>query len=106
MKQELNLASTATALITFAELERLPEPEGFHYELHHGELIQVPPPKLKHYAIQYRLRRALEVAAGDLGMVEIEMGFRPTAEYEYRVADVAFLSAARRLETPDRKSVV
>jgi Uma2 family endonuclease len=89
------LATTHTRLMTFAEAERLPEPQGSCYELHHGELVEVPFPKVKHFLIQRQLRALLEQAAGESGIVEIEFGFRALPEHEYRRADVAFVSADR-----------
>jgi Uma2 family endonuclease len=81
--------------MTFAEFERLPDLPAGHYELRHGELVTVSPPKHQHYSIQHRLRRLLEKAAGGAGEVEIEMAFRALPEHEYRIADVAFLSKDR-----------
>ena len=90
------MATTTTKLMTFAEFEQLPNtPEGFPYELRHGELIKVAPPKIEHSRVQWQLRRLLESAAGDLGVVTTEIGFRALAEHEYRIADVAFVSKAR-----------
>lgn len=89
------MASTPTRLVTFAEFEQLPDPKGGRYELRHGEVIFVAPPKLKHYHIQRRLRRLLESAAGSHWEVEIEMAFRPKPEHEYWAADVGLISAER-----------
>lgn len=94
------MATTHTRLMTFAEFAQLPEPKGGHYELRHGELITVAPPKHKHYLVQRRLRRLLESAAGDAGEVDTEMAFRALPEYEYRVADVAFVTNARWVQIP------
>src|SRR5579872_469206 len=82
--------------MTFAEFEQLPNPpEGFRLELRHGELFQVAPPKFEHSRVQWQLRRLLERAAGDAGILTTEFGFRPTSEYEYLVADVVFASMER-----------
>ena len=91
------MATTTTKLMTFAEFERIPNPpEGsFPYELRHGELVKVAPPKFQHSRVQWQLRRLLETAAGSAGVVTIEIGFRALSEYEYRIADVAFISQAR-----------
>lgn len=89
------MAATTTGLMTFADLERIPDDPQFRYELHHGELIKVPPPKHRHYQIQQRLRDLLKAAAEGKGEVGTEMGFRARPEHEYRVADVAFLSQER-----------
>ncbi len=90
------MASSTTKLMTFAEFERLPDPPGgLRYELRHGEPVTVPPPKIEHSRVQWRIRRLLESAAGAAGIVDKEIGFRPRREYEWRVADVAFVSKAR-----------
>jgi Uma2 family endonuclease len=88
------MATTTTGLMTFAQFEQMPD-DGRRYELRHGEPIEVPPPIHRHFLIQRRLRRLLEALAGSAGMVETEWGFRPTQEYEYRRADVAFVSQHR-----------
>lgn len=50
--------SAATTPFTLADLERMPE-DGTHREILHGELIEMPPPKLRHELItaplQFRL---------------------------------------------------
>jgi Uma2 family endonuclease len=82
--------------MTFAEFERTPDPpSGFRQELRHGELVNVPPPKIEHTRVQWRIRRLLESAAGAAGIVDKEIGFRPRREDEWRVADVAFVAKAR-----------
>jgi Uma2 family endonuclease len=45
--------------------------------------------------VQWQLRRLLDSAAGSAGAVTTEIGFRALPEYEYRIADVAFISQAR-----------
>jgi Uma2 family endonuclease len=90
------MGATITHLMTFEEFEQLPETAGpFYYELQHGELVQVPIPKLKHYFMQSHLRKLLERIAGDAGLVEIEFGLRALPEFEFRIADVAFVSRER-----------
>jgi Uma2 family endonuclease len=90
------VATTTTKLMTFAEFEQLPNtPEGFPFELRHGELVKLVFPKMKHSRVQWQLRRLLERAAGQAGIVEKEVGFRPVPEHEYRIADVAFISKGR-----------
>jgi Uma2 family endonuclease len=99
-RQEFAVATTPTRLMTFEEFEQLPDPPGGRYELHHGETVFVPPPKHGHYKIQLRLRSLLENAAGRLGVVGIEMGFRPRGEREYWVADVIFVAQDRWNSVP------
>jgi Uma2 family endonuclease len=91
------VATTTAKLMTFAEFERIPNPPegGFPYELRHGELVKAAPPKLQHARVQWQLRRLLESAAGSAGAVTTEIGFRALPEYEFRIADVAFVSKAR-----------
>lgn len=89
------MAGTTTRLMTFAEFERMPDPpDGFRVELRHGEPITVAPPKFQHSRIQWRIRRMLESAAGDAGIVDKEIGFR-VCEHNYRIVDIAFVSKAR-----------
>jgi Uma2 family endonuclease len=94
------MPSATTALMTFAELERLPD-SAVRYELRHGEPIALPPPKHKHFRIQQNLLDALRKAAAGSGRNATEFGFRPNPEYEYWIADVAFISRERWLNIPD-----
>lgn len=100
------MATAAAGLITFAEFERLPDPVGFRYELHHGELVHVPPPKHEHCLIQRTLRRLLEEAAGAAGVVDKEIPFRATPDHDYRVADVAFIEQSRWDDIPRRGNLL
>jgi Uma2 family endonuclease len=88
------MATTVTKLMTFAEFEKLPE-APCRQELRHGEVIDVPPPVHKHYRIQLRIRDLLAPQASNSGIVGIEFGFRPHPDYEYRIADVVFISLVR-----------
>lgn len=89
------MASTTTRLITFEEYEKIPNPPGGVYELHHGELFIVTFPLHPHVRAQRQLRRLLEAAAGDSGVVDKEIPYRPRPEYECWGADVAYLTKAR-----------
>jgi Uma2 family endonuclease len=89
------MASTTTRLLTFEEFEKLPEAPGMRQELHHGEVIEVPPPQLGHYKIALRLQSFLAKTASDIGIAGMEMGFRPLAGNEYLVADVVFILRKR-----------
>ncbi len=82
--------ATPTKLMTFAEFEQIPNPPGARYELQHGELVKVAPPKFGHLRIQHRLRDLLQQAAAGAGLAYTEAGFRPMPENECRIADVAF----------------
>jgi Uma2 family endonuclease len=85
--------------MTFAKFERMPD-DGRRYELRNGEPIDVPPATHRHFLIRRRLRQLLESAAGGAGVVATAWGFRPTADYEYRIADVAFVSLQRERAIP------
>jgi len=85
-----------TELMTFAKFERLPDPPSGHLELHHGEVVQVPPRILRHAEIQVVLLKLLKDLEGT-GFLSIELPFRAAAEYEYWMADVGFISKARWL---------
>ncbi|MEP7353654.1 MAG: Uma2 family endonuclease [Acidobacteriota bacterium] len=89
------MASTPTRLMTVAEFEAIPNPPGARYELHHGELVEVGYPKHRHVRIQRQLRRLLEEATDETGVVHTEMPYRPLPENECWGADVAYLSKAR-----------
>ena len=89
------MATTHTRLMTFAEFDQLPEPQTCRYELRHGGLFTLAPPIHQHSRAQRQLRRLLERAAGESGVVEKEFPFRALPEYEYRVADVAYVPKGR-----------
>jgi Uma2 family endonuclease len=92
-----------SALLSVAEFVRLPEPAcGARQELHHGELVELPPVKKLHTKLQKRLVRLLEAClnAAEYG-VDKEFPFRPAPEYEVWVADVALFSLALWEQTAD-----
>ncbi len=93
---ERHMAVGTTHLTTVEEFRKLPEDSGpVYHELRHGKVVPVTRPKYKHYVMQRRLRRLLEQFAPPGGMVDTEFPFRPVAEHELRVADVAYVSAGR-----------
>lgn len=78
------MTSTTVAHMTFEEFERLPDSPG-KLELLRGELIDVPPAKLKHNETSERLFHRLTAILADahsrgecdaLGKVHHEMGYR------------------------------
>ena len=78
------MASSTTSCLTFEEFERLPDQPG-KLELLQGELIELPPAKLKHNRIAHRMHQALVAmlasahargAATQLAEVFHEMGYR------------------------------
>jgi hypothetical protein len=91
----MGMRALQTGLLTVEEFLRLPDPPEGHYELHHGELVAMPPPKKGRQRIQNRLQRLLQRFAGEHYVVHMEMAFRPTPEHEVWVADVGCVSVDR-----------
>jgi Uma2 family endonuclease len=81
-------------LITVEQFRRMPD-DGRAYELQHGEVVAVTPPKAKHYELQRRLVRILESRLAGFGPVGMEFPYRPAAEFDLRVADVAVVEQVR-----------
>jgi Uma2 family endonuclease len=81
-------------LITVQQFRRMPD-DGRASELHHGEVVAVTRPKAKHYDLQRRFVRLLESRLAGFGQVGMEFPYRPVAEFDLRVADVAVISQAR-----------
>ena len=90
-----------TALLSVEEFLKLPDPPEGHIELHHGEVVVLPPPRRGHQRIQDRITLLLKRLAGASGVVQMEMAFRPTPEHTVWQADVACVSAARDAATGD-----
>jgi Uma2 family endonuclease len=92
-----------SALLSIAEFGRLPRPGGgFRQELHHGELVELPPVKKLHSKLQKRLVNLLESCLNPAEHgVDKEFPFRPALEYEVWVADVALFSLALWEQTAD-----
>jgi Uma2 family endonuclease len=92
-----------SALLSVAEFARLPEPcGGVRQELHHGELVELPPVKKLHTKIQKRLVSLLEASLNRAEHgVDKEFPFRPAPEFEVWVADVALFSLALWEQTAD-----
>jgi Uma2 family endonuclease len=92
-----------TSLMTFAEFEQLADPPSGHYELHHGQLIHMPPRRKLHFVVQQVIYDLLLPLLGTLsgtlsgtgGKLGVEFPFRPKPEYKAWQADVAFVSASR-----------
>ena len=88
--------AVGTSLVTIAQFRMLPEDSGpVYHELRHGEVVTVTRPKLGHFLIQSRLVALLTPVTQESGLVATEVAFRALAEYELRVADVAFLRGDR-----------
>ncbi len=92
---------TGTGLVTVEDFLKLPEPAEGHLELHHGDVVTLPPPKRGHQRIQRKAHALLTHCFGKTGVVEVEMAFRPTAEHEVWRADVACITKEREAATPD-----
>lgn len=90
-----------TAPITVEEYERIPDPPGGRYELHHGELVFVTYPIRQHKALQRRLRKLLEPLAEPKGfLVDTEYPYRPIPEHEVWGADIACVREERDAADP------
>jgi Uma2 family endonuclease len=90
-------AMGTTALLTFEEFEKLPGEPG-KLELLDGELIHLPPAKLKHMRMIYRLADILKpgAAAAGMGEVCIEMG--------YKIRERAWLQPDVSISRPNQMS--
>jgi Uma2 family endonuclease len=83
--------AVSNVLLTVDEFSRLPQPAGgVRQELHHGEVVELPPRKLLHALLQNRLaellRSCMDAATYLIGE---QFPFRALPEYEVREADVA-----------------
>jgi Uma2 family endonuclease len=90
-----------TKLVTVNEFVTLPDPPNSRYELRKGEVVLVPPGKLLHTRIQANLVRLLLAQLQEEGAVSAEFPFQPTSNYEFRFADVGFVTHARLREGSD-----
>lgn len=81
------MAATTTHLMTVEEFSHLPEDDGpVYHELHHGEVVTLTRPILKHQIIRARLHKALLAIVPDGSFVASKLAFRPIPEYELRVS--------------------
>jgi len=87
--------SVQAGTMTFDEFEKLADPPTGHYELHHGQLVFMPPRKKIHVKIQQALFDRLAPLLGGLGFITNELPFRPAPEYESWVADIGFVLQKR-----------
>ena len=83
------------SLLTVAEFAKIPDLPESRYELRHGELIRVPPPKPDHAHTARNVFLALMRAIGGTFYVNKEFAFRPLPEHEVWIADVAAIEASR-----------
>jgi Uma2 family endonuclease len=86
---------TPKTLMSIEEFTALPN-DGMLHELNEGELISMPPPKLRHGKCQLKLGSALLTFAGslDLGEVYTEAGYRLNPN-TVRAPDVSFVRKSR-----------
>src|SRR5438552_6300377 len=95
-----------TALITVEEYLKLPEPKEGYTELHHGEVVVMPPPKNGHQDIQDRIQMSLKRLTGQEWVARMEMAFRPLPEYEVWKADVGCISLQRHKATGSNEYIM
>jgi Uma2 family endonuclease len=93
--------SVHAGLLTVEEFLKLPDPPEGRLELHHGEVVVMPPPKRGHQRSQNRLQGLLQRVMGTRYVVEKELAFRPSPEHEVWVADVGSVSMQRDAATDD-----
>jgi Uma2 family endonuclease len=87
---------TTAGLVTVAEFERMQDPkDGSRLELHHGEVVTVPPPKSDYAELQDRMLDALRAIARSEWKIRTELAFRPKAEHEVWSADVGVMGVER-----------
>ena len=96
MIESREMSSLAQTLVTWSEFLRLPDrPEnGVRYELHDGEVVEVPPAQPIHVWLQTRLSRLIEGLAGIPGVAPTEFPYRPFPNLQFWVADVAYVTPA------------
>jgi Uma2 family endonuclease len=87
--------------LTVAEFLKLPDPKAGSLELHHGEVVIVPPPKWRHQKLQERIAATLRLHLNHSGTVMVEMGFQPAPEFEMWKADVGYIRMEREAEVED-----
>src|SRR4051794_24953215 len=89
-------ALSIPAPITVGEYEKIPDPPGGRYELHHGELVFMPFPVRDHWDSQRRVVRRLTLLYEKAGfIVGSEYCYRPLPENEVWAADVVCILEAR-----------
>lgn len=92
-----------TTQLTFEEFERLPDAPGKR-ELLDGELIELPPPKLRHSIIQHRIAEALRAYAAERGLlIFVELGFRLGARRDQWLQPDVSVVAGEQIERADRE---
>ncbi len=91
---------TVQTLTTFDEFSNLPDPPSGHLELHHGQVILVPPREHRHAEIQQALLELLLPFARGKGFLTNEFPFRAPGHEAWQ-ADVGFVREDRRAGITD-----
>jgi Uma2 family endonuclease len=97
----MGMGAVQTGLLTVKDFLKLPDPKEGHLELHHGEVVEMPPPKWGHTKVQARLQALLQKMLEGTFAVRVEVPFRPAPEHEVWVADVGCVSRERDQATAD-----
>jgi len=84
------MSTVQTGLTTFDEFLLLPNPPSGHLELHHGQVILVPPRKHLYAKIQQALLELLLPLTRDKGFLTIEFPFRAPGREAWQ-ADIGFV---------------
>jgi len=86
------MSTLGAAPTTWDEFRELPDGrDGTHYELHDGEVVEVPRRKPDHVYIQSLLVRWLTAAAEGRGWAAQEFPYRPASNLQFWHADVAYV---------------
>ena len=59
--------TTTTGLMTFEAFEKLADPPQGRLELHHGEVVHVPPPKFRHSYFKSGFKSYLKPLVAEFG---------------------------------------
>ncbi len=94
------MATVQAGLVTFDEFVNLPDPESGHLELHHGQVILVPPRKHSHAEIQQTLMEMLLPLTGGKGFITLEFPFRAPGHESWQ-ADLGFVRREREAAIVD-----
>jgi Uma2 family endonuclease len=89
-----------TTRATFDDFLKLPDPPTGHLELHHGEIVHMPPRKHRHAEIQQAILELLQPLTRGKGFLTLEFPFRAPGHEAWQ-ADVGFVRAERRAEISD-----
>jgi hypothetical protein len=83
--------------LTIAEFDQLPDRDDVQYELHEGELVEVPQPAFIHRELQELLKTLIAALLGAFAIVLVEMPFQIShdARQTKRSADVGVVSHDR-----------